>query len=80
MISQANQKDEPKTASKKQQSNEEPDVPNVFNMKPGSKGRNFESFTGYRMEPGALSDQEPKRVLVKLYKRQQQAKIDEAEN
>jgi serine/threonine protein kinase len=22
-------------------------------MKPGSKGRNFESFTGYRMEPGA---------------------------
>jgi hypothetical protein len=62
------------------QQTEVPEIPNVDNLRAGSKGRNFESFTGtlYENEEEKQND-EGKKVLVKLYKRQQ-AKIDEAEN
>ena len=66
-----------------------PNIPGVTNMKPGSKGRNFESFSGLLMvgnqegeNPATEEPAEPRKqmkVLVKLYKKQQ-AKIDEAEN
>lgn len=56
-----------------------PVIRRVFNLKPGVKGRNFESFTGLMQSGEGMEDSDPTRVLVKLYKRQQ-AKIDEAEN
>jgi hypothetical protein len=48
-------------------------------LKPGVKGRNFESFTGLMQSGLGMEESGPTKVLVKLYKRQQ-AKIDEAEN
>ena len=70
-----------------------PKIPGVLNLKAGSKGRNFESFTGL-MDPKYIKNApeavkqlayhnkkngELTKVLIKLYK-QQQAKIDEAAN
>jgi hypothetical protein len=66
--SQRSQRSQPQT-------NDVPDIKRLTSLRPGSKGRNFECFTGLLED----DQEEPKKVLVKLYKRQQ-AKIDEAEN
>ena len=56
-----------------------PIIRNVYDLKPGVKGRNFESFTGLMQNEHSIDESEQTKVLVKLYKRKQ-AKIDEAEN
>ena len=61
-----------------------PDIPGVTYIAVGSKGRNFESFSGLLEDPEESKKppeerKPPMKVLVKLYKKQQ-AKIDEAQN
>jgi hypothetical protein len=54
-----------------------PKIAGISNLKAGSKGRNFESFTGL-MEPQFIKDPPasiqgttaPVKVLIKLYKQQ----------
>jgi hypothetical protein len=56
-------------------------IPNVKNLKAGTRGRNFESFTGLRTTIDEdTGNEKTQKVLVKLYKRLPLAKIDEAEN
>lgn len=52
------------------QSAEVPDIKNIVSLRPGSKGRNFESFTGLKQDTVDIDSQDSKKVLVKLYKRQ----------
>ena len=37
-----------------------PDIPHVTNLQPGSKGRNFESFSGLLLEEESIKTEEEK--------------------